>query len=92
MSKQPKRQKLGGLRSTKLTGEARAIGRNVIAKRATDKAVALCASHCRCKGCGDCGAMRMEWLSNLLITKEALALLIAVVSASVFAIAWRLWG
>jgi hypothetical protein len=40
----------------------------------------------------DRGAMPMEWLSNLLITKEALALLIAVVSASVFAIAWRWWG
>jgi DNA invertase Pin-like site-specific DNA recombinase len=30
--------KLGGVRSTKLTDEARAMGRSVIAKRATDKA------------------------------------------------------
>ena len=37
----------------------------------------------------DCGATPMEWLSNLLITKEALALLITVVSATVFVIAWR---
>jgi DNA invertase Pin-like site-specific DNA recombinase len=31
-------QKLGGVRSTRLTDEARAMGRSVIAKRATDKA------------------------------------------------------
>jgi len=31
-------QKLGGVRSTKLTNEARAMGRSVIVKRATDKA------------------------------------------------------
>jgi hypothetical protein len=30
--------KLGGVRSTKLTDEARALGRSVIAKRAVDKA------------------------------------------------------
>jgi hypothetical protein len=31
-------QKLGGVRSTKLTDEARAMGRRVLAQRATDKA------------------------------------------------------
>lgn len=31
-------QKLGGVRSTKLTNEARAMGRSILAKRATDKA------------------------------------------------------
>jgi hypothetical protein len=34
----------------------------------------------------------MDWLLGLLLSKEAAAFSIALVAASIFVVAWRLWG